>query len=53
MECCDIEMWCYCVDMDVLDELVVKIVYFREFGCIIKGEMDLFGNISWLVVYIG
>ena len=27
--------------------------HFRDYGRIIKGEMDLFGNTSWLAVHIG
>ncbi|GGF66665.1 tryptophan halogenase family protein [Alteromonas lipolytica] len=53
MERRDTEMWRYCADMDVPDELAEKIAHFREFGRITKGEMDLFGNTSWLAVHIG
>ncbi len=53
MERRDTEMWRYCADMDVPDELADKIAHFREFGRITKGEIDLFGNTSWLAVHIG
>lgn len=49
----DSEMWRYCADMDIPDELAAKLEHFKEFGRITKGEMDLFGNTSWLAVHIG
>ena len=53
MERRDTDMWRYCADMDVPDELAAKIAHFKEYGRITKGEMDLFGNTSWLAVHIG
>ena len=49
----DSAMWRYCGNMDIPDTLQCKIEHFRRFGRLIPGEMDLFGNASWLAVHIG
>lgn len=49
----DSELWRYCADMEVPDTLKQKIELFKQYGHIQKGEMDLFGNASWLAVHIG
>ncbi|HAI70797.1 MAG TPA: tryptophan halogenase [Idiomarina baltica] len=53
MERRDTDMWRYCAEMDVPESLASRIEHFRDYGRIIKGEMDLFGNTSWLAVHIG
>ncbi len=49
----DSEMWRYCAAMPVPDSLNYRIEQFKRQGRLIPGEMDLFGNTSWLAVHIG
>jgi tryptophan halogenase len=49
----DSEMWRYCAAMPVPDPLTYRIEQFKRQGRLIPGEMDLFGNTSWLAVHIG
>jgi tryptophan halogenase len=49
----DSELWRYCATMPVPDSLQYRIDHFRRYGRLIPGEMDLFGNASWLAVHIG
>lgn len=49
----DSEMWRYCAAMPVPDPLTYRIERFKRQGRLIPGEMDLFGNTSWLAVHIG
>lgn len=49
----DSELWRYCATMNIPDTLRYKVEHFRKYGRLIAGEMDLFGNASWLAVHIG
>lgn len=49
----DSEMWRYCRSMPIPDKLSYKIEHFKRFGRLIRDDMDLFGNASWLAVHIG
>jgi len=49
----DSEMWRYCANMSVPDALNYKIKQFKHTGHLVSGDMDLFGNASWLAVHIG
>jgi len=49
----DSEFWRYCSAMTVPDSLAYKIAHFRQSGRLIAGEMDLFGQASWLAVHLG
>lgn len=49
----DSEMWRYCKSMSIPDDLNYKIEHFKRFGRLIRNDMDLFGNASWLAVHIG
>jgi tryptophan halogenase len=49
----DTEFWRYCANMAVPDTLIYKIEHFRRFGRILPGQMDIFGNDSWLAVHVG
>jgi tryptophan halogenase len=49
----DSELWRYCAAMPVPDSLNYRIEQFKRQGRLIPGEMDLFGNTSWLAVHIG
>ncbi|WP_337879683.1 tryptophan halogenase family protein [Rheinheimera sp.] len=49
----DSELWRYCAAMPVPDSLQYRIELFRQYGRLIPGELDLFGNTSWLAVHIG
>ena len=49
----DSEMWRYCKNMPIPETLESKLQHFESFGRVIKGEMDLFADASWLAVYIG
>jgi tryptophan halogenase len=49
----DSPMWRHCANMSIPDALQYKIDHFKRFGRLIPGEMDLFGNASWLAVHIG
>jgi tryptophan halogenase len=49
----DSELWRYCAAMPVPDSLHYRIEQFKRQGRLIPGEMDLFGNTSWLAVHIG
>ena len=39
--------------MPVPDSLQYRIELFRQYGRLVPGELDLFGNTSWLAVHIG
>ncbi|MGP4763476.1 tryptophan 7-halogenase, partial [Klebsiella pneumoniae] len=49
----DSELWRYCAAMSVPDTLQYRIELFRQYGRLVPGELDLFGNTSWLAVHIG
>lgn len=49
----DSELWRYCASMPIPDNLQYKIKQFKRSGHLVSGEMDLFGNASWLAVHIG
>jgi tryptophan halogenase len=49
----DSEFWRYCSAMSVPESLAYKIAHFRQSGRLISGEMDLFGQASWLAVHLG
>jgi tryptophan halogenase len=49
----DSEMWRYCAHMSIPDSLQYKIDHFRHFGRLLPGELDIFGQNSWLAVHIG
>lgn len=49
----DSAMWQHCAHMSIPDTLQYKIDHFKRFGRLIPGDMDLFGNASWLAVHIG
>ncbi|WP_016956093.1 tryptophan halogenase family protein [Catenovulum agarivorans] len=49
----DSELWRYCKNMQIPQSLQYKIDHFKNYGRIIKGEMDLFAHASWLAVHIG
>lgn len=49
----DSELWRYGANMAIPDPLHYRIEHFRRYGRLIPGEMDLFGNASWLAVHIG
>ena len=49
----DSPMWQHCAHMAIPDTLQYKVDHFKRFGRLIPGEMDLFGNASWLAVHIG
>lgn len=49
----DSELWRYCAQMSIPETLRYKVEHFRKYGRLIAGEMDLFGNASWLAVHIG
>ena len=46
-------MWRDCAHMSIPEPLQYKIDHFKRHGRLIPGEMDLFGNASWLAVHIG
>lgn len=49
----DSELWRYCANMAIPESLRYKIAHFKRAGYLVGGEMDLFGNASWLAVHIG
>ena len=49
----DTTFWKNCADMEIPDTLNLKIEHFRKYGRIIKRDMDLFADDSWLAVHIG
>lgn len=49
----DSEFWRYCKQMTIPDALQNKIDHFRNYGRLVKSDLDLFGNASWLAVHIG
>jgi len=49
----DGELWRYCAHMPIPDTLQYKIDHFKRFGRLIPGDMDIFGNASWLAVHMG
>jgi tryptophan halogenase len=49
----DSEMWRYCAQMQIPETLQYKIDHFRRYGRLVPGDMDLFGNASWLAVHMG
>jgi tryptophan halogenase len=49
----DSEFWRYCSSMPIPDSLAYKMAHFRQGGRLISGEMDLFGQASWLAVHLG
>ena len=46
-------LWPYCAHMPIPHSLQYRIDHFRRFGRLIPGDMDLFGNASWLAVHMG
>jgi len=49
----DSPMWRHCAHMAIPEPLQYKIDHFKRYGRLIPGDMDLFGNASWLAVHMG
>lgn len=49
----DSELWRYCANMQIPDRLAYKIRHFRDYGMLVSDERELFGNPSWIAVYLG
>ena len=49
----DSALWRDCAHMSIPEPLQYPIDHFRRFGRLVPGEMDLFGNASWLAVHMG
>lgn len=49
----DAELWRYCANMTVPEELRYKMDHFRRYGRLVSDSMELFQNPNWLAVHIG
>lgn len=49
----DSPLWTYCSNMQIPDRLAYKIKHFRDYGMVVSDERELFGNPSWIAVYLG
>ena len=49
----DAEMWRYCARMDIPDSLRDRIELFQAHGLLVPRDLDLFGQASWLAVFVG
>jgi len=49
----DSELWAYCRNMAIPDELAYRIEQFRECGRLVSPGPELFQNPNWLAIHIG